>query len=133
VTAFIDANIPMYAAGKAHPAKQPCLALLNRVIEGEVEAATDVEVLQEILHRFSAIQRRSDGVRLFDLFSRIVPVLYGIDAHDLATTRDLMVTHPALQARDAIHLAIMSRYGIETIYSYDHQFDGLPGVRRFEP
>ena len=46
MTVFIDTNIPMYAAGKAHPAKQPSLELLHRVIEGELEAATDVEVLQ---------------------------------------------------------------------------------------
>ena len=35
-----------------------------------------------------------------------------------------------LSARDALHVALMEREGIEHIMSFDHGFDGLPGVTR---
>ncbi len=54
---LLDANIFMYAGGASHPNKAPSLALLEGVARGEREAAVDAEVLQEILHRYRAIQR----------------------------------------------------------------------------
>jgi uncharacterized protein len=35
-----------------------------------------------------------------------------------------------ISARDAIHLAIMQRYGIDRIFSFDSGLDGFPGVTR---
>jgi predicted nucleic acid-binding protein len=130
---FIDTNIPMYAAGRAHPAKQPSVSLLHRIADGELDAATDVEVLQEILHRFSVIDRREDGFRTFDLFSRVIPVIYPIEVRDLLEARALMAEYRSIQARDAIHLAVMQRYQIEVIYTFDRHFDGIPAVDRVEP
>ena len=36
----------------------------------------------------------------------------------------------AASARDAVHLAVMERHGIERILSFDSGFDGFPGVSR---
>jgi predicted nucleic acid-binding protein len=35
-----------------------------------------------------------------------------------------------LSARDALHVAIMERHGIDRILSFDSGFDGLPGISR---
>jgi uncharacterized protein len=35
-----------------------------------------------------------------------------------------------LSARDALHLAILQKHGIEQILSFDTGFDGFPGVTR---
>jgi predicted nucleic acid-binding protein len=51
---LIDANIFMYAAGAEHPHKEPSRMFLEQVARGEVDAALDAEVLQEILHRYRA-------------------------------------------------------------------------------
>ena len=32
---FIDANVPMYAAGADHPLKGPCLAILDQIARGQ--------------------------------------------------------------------------------------------------
>jgi len=48
---FIDTNIPMYAAGKEHSFKAPSISLLHAIADGELDAVTDCEVFQEILHR----------------------------------------------------------------------------------
>jgi predicted nucleic acid-binding protein len=47
---LIDANIFMYAAGAGHHHKMPSADFLGRVALGEIDAAVDAEVLQEILH-----------------------------------------------------------------------------------
>ena len=64
---LLDANILMYAAGAPHPHKAACLDLLARAAREEVEVAADVEVLQEVLHRYRAIGRLEDGKRVYDL------------------------------------------------------------------
>ena len=35
-----------------------------------------------------------------------------------------------LSARDAIHIAVMRRFGVERILTFDTGFDGVPGVAR---
>ena len=49
---FIDTSIFMYAAGKEHPHKEPSVNLLRLIAMGEIDAVINVEVLQEIFHRF---------------------------------------------------------------------------------
>lgn len=48
----------MYLVGAAHPHKTEAQLLLERLIAGGRRLVTDVEVLQEILHRYTAIGRR---------------------------------------------------------------------------
>ena len=129
---LVDANIPMYAAGAEHPNKQPCLALLEAIAEGRIEAALDAEVLQEILHRYRAIDRWDDGRRVFDLCRRIFHVVFPIEVEVVEHARLLLDAHPGLGARDALHAAVAMDYGLESICSYDRGFDEL-SVRRIEP
>ncbi|MGH2761941.1 MAG: PIN domain-containing protein [Thermoleophilaceae bacterium] len=38
--------------------------------------------------------------------------------------------YTSLSARDAIHLAVMDRHGVERVMSFDRAFDAYPGVER---
>lgn len=49
---FLDASIPIYAAGRAHPLKDPAVRLVAFVADHPDAFVTDVEVLQELLHRY---------------------------------------------------------------------------------
>jgi hypothetical protein len=131
--AFIDSNIPMYAAGGEHPSKKPSVKLLQRVARGELEAVTDAEVFQEILHRFSAIGRLNEGFRLFDAFEMVIGEVLPVELEDVAAARHVLEEHSTIKARDAIHIAIMRRHGISVVYSYDRHFDQLDGIERSEP
>ena len=42
----------------------------------------------------------------------------------------IVVSSPRLSARDAIHIAVMKREGIQQIMSFDAGFDGVPGIVR---
>ena len=130
---LVDANIMMYAAGLPHKFKQPSARFLKRVAEGEYDAAIDAEALQEILHRYRAIRRWKDGRRVFDLTRQIFSTVIPITAQVLDDARRLLDDHAHLMARDALHAAVVIGEQLDAIYSYDRDFDGIPGVRRLEP
>lgn len=130
---LLDANILMYAAGAEHPNKAPSLALLERVARGEVEAGADVEVLQELLHRYRAIGRWNDGRRVYDLARQIVPAWLLIDVAALDRARALLDDDASLPARDALHAAVYLEAGAAAFCSFDKGFDRISGLHRIEP
>lgn len=130
---LIDTNIIMYAAGAQHPNKQPSVRLLERVARGEIEAAIDTETLQEILHRYRAINRWNDGKTVYDLARQIFHVVLPVSVESLDQARQLLDYHPKLMARDVLHAAIVLHERLEGIYSFDKDFDGVSGVRRLTP
>lgn len=130
---LIDANVFMYAAGADHANKQPSLALLRLVGKGDVDAGVDAEVLQEILHRYRAIDRWQEGREVYDLARRIVPTVVPITADVVERARAILDTHAQASARDALHAAACQVSGAAAICSFDRDFDHLVGVERVEP
>ncbi len=130
---FVDSNVPMYAAGDEHPMKAPCLAFLQIVARGEVQAVTSVEVLQELLHRYTAMGKRRRAVDVAKTFMDVVPDVLPVARDDIAAAFELHLQHPALPTRDVMHLATMSRYGLKIIVTADQHFDGVDGIRRVDP
>ena len=131
---FIDANVPIYAGGRDHPSKEPCAKVLMMAAEQPLSFVTDVEVLQELLHRYLASGRWALGREVLQSFAevmhdRIEPV-YEEDIHLAASLAD---RHPEISARDLVHAAVMRRLGSERIVSVDTDFDRLPGVTRLDP
>jgi len=51
-TYFLDSNIFMYAAGKDHVYKNPCLTILNGIEAHKLSAVINSEILQELLYRY---------------------------------------------------------------------------------
>lgn len=130
---LLDSNIFMYAAGSVHPAKAPSLQLLAKIARGELDAAIDAEVLQEILHRYRAIQRWEDGKKVFDLARKIIAHVIPVTVEALDESRDLMDRYPGLMARDALHAAVCRLAGGSVLCSYDKDFDTIAGFKRLEP
>lgn len=130
---LIDANILMYAAGAAHPYKAPSARLLERVARGDVAATINAETLQEILHRYRAIKRWTDGRQVYDLARQLFPSVVPISVEMLDRARELLDHHPALMARDALQAAVVLHEGLEAICSYDRDFDVIPSLVRIEP
>lgn len=127
---FVDSNIPMYLIGMAHPHKVDAQRLLEQLIAEEERLVTDAEVLQEILHRYAAIERRDAIQPAFDAITGIVDEIYPIEAADVDRAKVVLAGSRSLSARDALHVAIMERYGIERILSFDAGFDARPGISR---
>lgn len=127
---FVDSNIPMYLIGVAHPHKVDAQRLLERCIAEGTKLVTDAEVMQEILHRYTTI-RRPDAVQpAFDALLGVVDEVFPITEGDAVRAKDIVLGMPGRSARDAMHLAVMEREGVESILSFDRGFDTHPGVKR---
>lgn len=127
---FVDSNIPMYLVGSAHPHKVDAQRLVEAAIASGERLVTDVEVLQEILHRYVAIDRRDAIQPAFDAVVGVVDDIFAVTVQDVELAKSIVLGRRRLSARDALHAAVMQREGITQIMSFDSGFDGLPGITR---
>lgn len=127
---FVDSNIPMYLVGGAHPHKADAQRLLERLISGGQRLVTDAEVLQEILHRYTAVNRHDSIQPAFDAVLAVVDEVLTIDKATVHKAKEITLGRRRISARDAIHLAIMDQHGIEQILSFDSGLDEFPGITR---
>ena len=127
---FIDSNIPMYVAGSEHPHRDPSRRFLAKVQSGEIEGYTSVEVLQEILYRYSALRRLDLAREVYDIFVQLCPVVFDVTLAETDRARDLLLEVTGISARDAIHAAVMLNRDVEWIASFDGGFDRVPGIKR---
>ena len=127
---FIDSSIPMCLVGASHPNKISAQRLLEQAITHGERLVTDAEVLQEILHRYVAIDRRDAIQPAFDALLGVVDEVYPVEQRDAERAKDLLQGTRALSARDAIHVATMERNAVRRIFSFDAGFDQVPGIER---
>jgi predicted nucleic acid-binding protein len=120
----------MYLVGAVHPHKADAQRLLERHIVERHRLVSDAEVLQEILHRYAAINRKDAIQPAFDALLSVVDEIFPIDARSVERAKSLLFGAKKLPARDALHLAVMEREGVTQIMSFDAGFDGVPGIRR---
>jgi uncharacterized protein len=127
---LVDSNIPMYLVGAPHAHKSDTQRLLEKVVSERQSLVTDAEVLQEILHRYVAIDRRDAIQPAFDALIGIVDQVLAIDRPIAERAKQLVLGYRQLSARDAVHIAVMEHHGIEQIMTFDSGFDGFPGITR---
>jgi predicted nucleic acid-binding protein len=127
---LVDSNIPMYLMGAPHPHKSDAQHLLEKLVSDRQRLVTDAEVLQEILHRYVAINRRDAIQPAFDALLGIVDQVLSVDRSVAERAKQIVLGHRRISARDAVHLAVMEHHEIEQILSFDSGFDGFPGVSR---
>ena len=127
---FIDSNIPMYLVGAPHPHKVDAQRALEQAIAGGRRLVTDAEVLQEILHRYRAIDRLDAIQPAFQALLGVVDEVFPIEERDVHSAKDILLGAPRLSSRDALHVAVMRRQTVAAILSFDRGFDGVAGVTR---
>jgi predicted nucleic acid-binding protein len=131
---FIDANVPIYASGRAHPLREPCRLIIRLIYEQPDSFATDAEVLQELLHRYLALNRWLEGRERFVNFAELmrgrVEPIYALDVEEAARLAGQV---QGIAARDLLHVAVMRRLGIDRVVSADRDYDRIDGVTRLDP
>lgn len=127
---FVDSNIPMYLVGADHPHKHDAQRLVERALVRRERLVTDAEVLQEILHRYSAIQRLDAIQPAFDVLLRLVDEVVEVTQQVAEAAKDVLLGGSVTSARDAIHVAAMAQAGVVRIMSFDRGFDRYPGLER---
>ena len=129
---FLDANIPMYAAGRDHPYKAACVWLMQEVARDRLNVAIDTEVAQEILHRFSSIGQPELGIRMATRLLDLAPTVYSVNERDIRQAIEIFRNQPPrhIRSRDALHAAVMRNNGVTHIISADQHFDFIEGITR---
>ena len=120
----------MYLIGAAHAHKIDAQRALERLLSDRERLVIDAEVLQEILHRYTAIGRREAIQPAFDALLGVTDEVLPIDIDVAQRARAIVLERPRLSARDAVHVAVMQAHNIERILSFDAGFDHLPGITR---
>jgi predicted nucleic acid-binding protein len=127
---LVDSNIPMYLIGAPHNHKSDAQRLLEKLVSDRQRLVTDAEVLQEILHRYVAINRQDAIQPAFDALLGIVDQVLPIDRTVAERAKEIVLGTRQMSARDAVHLAVMEQHGIDQILTFDSGFDGFPGITR---
>ena len=127
---FVDSNVPMYLVGASHPNKDRAVAVLTQLVGNGERFVTDVEVYQEILHRYTATQRLDAIDAAFETLDAIADDILTFGMSEIRAARALINSVGGLSARDALHVATMRTAGINRILSFDRGFDACPGIDR---
>jgi len=105
----------MYLVGESHRHKDRSLVLVTRLVRDEEPLVTDIEVYQEILHRYTAINRPDAIDPAFDVLDAIVDDVLGFGRQEIRAARSTIAPVPGLSAWDALHLAVMRGAGITRV------------------
>lgn len=130
---FVDANVFMYLVGEDAELRQRCRSALQCSVERQIPLVTSAEVLRELLHRFSALNRIDTARAVHDAAIGICAEILPVTEQHTSRALDLLQRHRHLSARDALHVASMEDRGIRRILSADRDFDELDGVERVDP
>lgn len=130
---LIDTNVFIYAVGRPHEYKDVCIRVLDEVGAGRIEANIDVELLQEVLYYLGRRGRWDDAIAMFDRIVTAFPAPFPIGINEATRARDILAGGARVEARDAIHAAVVLEHRLEGIISTDRGFDAITGLTRFDP
>jgi len=126
---YLDSNIfilpALYEGERAEKAKD----WLKMMVKGEIEAATSVLTLDEIVWVISREAERKnalvEGERVLE-FPHLK--LLDVKTEDGVRMINYQKRYGSLKPRDAVHLSVALRNGIHTIVSDDDDFEDVDGV-----
>jgi predicted nucleic acid-binding protein len=126
---FVDSNVVMYLVGGDNEWRVDAQRALERQVAERTRLITSAEVLQEILHRYVAIDRRDAIQPALNALLTVVDEVLSVERQDVLDAKQLLDRH-RLSARDALHIAVMKRAGGARMLSFDAGFDRVPGIER---
>jgi hypothetical protein len=127
---FVDAHVAMYLVGAAHPHKVDAQRRLEALVAERLRLVTDAEALNEILHRYTALDRRGYIQLATDALLGVVDDVLPITRESVERAKQLVLQYPTLPVRAAMHVAVMQQHAIDTLLSFDAGYDRVPGLTR---
>ncbi|MEX2285381.1 MAG: type II toxin-antitoxin system VapC family toxin [Gemmatimonadota bacterium] len=116
---YVDTNVFMHAVGREHPLKSEARAFfVEHTASGEV-LVSSAEVLQELMHAYVPVNRLDALDAALTLARARLGSIWPLEAEDVELARSLVDRHPALAARDLVHLASCTRRGVSAVKTFD--------------
>lgn len=128
MTVFLDANVAMYVVGARHPNRERARDLLDQLIVSQTRLATDAEVYQEVLHRYSAIGRLEAIEPAYAVLDELADEVFPVGRGEVEAAKELVVAGAG--ARDALHVATMRAHAVTRILTFDRGFDRFDHLER---
>lgn len=135
MTAFLDTNIILrYLLRDDETKYQRCRTLLKTVERGEAELVTTDLVIAELVWVMSSKPYSLSRGRIRDDLSDFISIhnLRLPDKPLLERALDLYA-ESGIDFIDAYNAVVMLKRGVDSVYSYDTDFDKVPGLSRSEP
>jgi predicted nucleic acid-binding protein len=136
VSVFVDANIFIRLLTEDDPQKAArSLALFQRAQRGELDLVTSESVVAEVAYVLSS--RTTYRIARATVAAALGPLLTdpGIQVeHKASILQALELWKDSnLDFTDCLSVEHVRRASLDGIYSYDRDFDRVPGIRRLEP
>jgi uncharacterized protein len=129
---LLDTTVLSYAVGAEHPSREPCRRLLQAHANGQIEAATTIEVVQEFLHVRARRRSRQDALALARHYMAALTLL-ATRAEDLELGLTLFDRYPALGAFDAVLAAVALNERMDALVSADRGFGTVANLAWTDP
>jgi predicted nucleic acid-binding protein len=120
---FVDTNVFMYAVGREHPLREEAQKFFLEHASSSEVLVSSAEVLQELLHAYVPVNRIDTLDAALRLAQARLGSIWPVHVEDVQLARSLLEGHPALAARDLLHLACCSRRGVDRIKTFDRALD----------
>jgi len=135
VTSFLDTNVILRFLLRDDEQKyQRSLRLLKRCENGEEDLETTHLTIAEAAWVLAGRPYKLEPSEIRD---RLIPIvaLEHLRLPDKALLADALrlYAHTGVDYADAYTAAVMRKHGLDRIYSYDTDFDRIPGLTRAEP
>jgi predicted nucleic acid-binding protein len=133
---FVDANVFLRYLVPEEPVKtEACLALFQQVQRNQIQITTSEAVIAEVV--FVLGSKRLYHLPRLEIKDRLHPILLlpGLKLpHRKYYLRALdYYSQSTLDFEDCLIIAQMERQRVAELYSYDHDFDVISGIKRLEP
>jgi len=129
---LIDTTVLSYAVGDDHALRAACRRLLKAHLNGDLQAVTTVEVIQEFAHVRSRRRTRADAAGLAREYATLIPLL-ATDSRDLNLALALYESHRCIGAFDAVLAAVALNRGLDGVASADRGFGDVAGLHWIDP
>lgn len=129
----LDTTVLVYAKGVEHPLRDPCRRLIAAIGEGEVEATTTGEAIQEFVHVRARRRDRVDAAALGRDYASLLAPLLPAGEEDLERGLGLYERDERLGAFDAVLAAAAQAAGARALVSADSGFAEVPAIEHVLP
>ena len=118
----------MYLVGSPHPNRELLTGYLRQHIDESY--VTSVEVYQELIHRYVAIDRSKAIADGFQVLDWLVDDVYPIERADIDRAHQIALLQTRLSGRDCLHVSVMEHHRVDRILTLHRQFDLWPSIER---
>jgi predicted nucleic acid-binding protein len=136
VVRFVDTNVFIRVITLDDPVRaEKCIRFFERLEEGLEEATTSESVVAEVVYvltspKWYRVPRRQIAGLVVPF---LIPTGMRLPSRALFIRALRLFSENKIDIEDALSIAHMEHAGLETMVSYDRDFDAIPGIVRVEP